>query len=235
MCSEENLLYPLLSSIWFFPKKLRKPCTVMVLGWESIWVPENKSAWVCSRSQKLPDSAPHGQVTPSTPLSLDKAILWLYASSPQPFWHQAPVVQKISFPWTRAVGWFQDDSGASHFIQFSSVQFSCSVVSDSLRPHVLQDASLPCPSTNSRSLLQTHVPWVSDAIQPSHPQHYTYCALYFCYYYISSTSDQQASDPGGGGPWSYRITTRASHILVSLRACLARGIWERGFWTNNHG
>ena len=31
-------------------------------------------------------------------------------------------------------------------ISFSSVQFSCSVVSDSLRPHALQHASPPCPS-----------------------------------------------------------------------------------------
>ena len=30
--------------------------------------------------------------------------------------------------------------------QFSSVQFSCSVVSDSLRPHKSQHARLPCPS-----------------------------------------------------------------------------------------
>ena len=36
----------------------------------------------------------------------------------------------------------------SHFssvTQFSSVQFSCSVVSDSLRPHELQHARPPCP------------------------------------------------------------------------------------------
>ena len=31
-------------------------------------------------------------------------------------------------------------------VQFSSVQFSCSVVSDSLRPHEPQHASPPCPS-----------------------------------------------------------------------------------------
>ena len=30
--------------------------------------------------------------------------------------------------------------------QFSSVQFSCSVVSDSLRPHELQHTRSPCPS-----------------------------------------------------------------------------------------
>ena len=33
---------------------------------------------------------------------------------------------------------------------FSSVQFSCSVVSDSLRPHGLQHARLPCPSPTPR-------------------------------------------------------------------------------------
>ena len=34
--------------------------------------------------------------------------------------------------------------------QFSSVQFSCSVVSDSLLPHGLQHARLPCPSPSPR-------------------------------------------------------------------------------------
>ena len=39
--------------------------------------------------------------------------------------------------------------------QFSSVQFSHSVMSDSLRPHGLHHARPPCPSpTNSRSLLK---------------------------------------------------------------------------------
>ena len=45
---------------------------------------------------------------------------------------------------------------------FSSVQFSRSVVSDSLRPHELQHARLP-------EFTQTHAHRVSDAIQPSHP------------------------------------------------------------------
>ena len=51
------------------------------------------------------------------------------------------------------------------YIQFSSVQFSHSVVSDSLRPHELQHARPPCPSPTPG---QTHVHWVGDAIQPSH-------------------------------------------------------------------
>ena len=47
--------------------------------------------------------------------------------------------------------------------QFSSVQFSPSVVSDSLRPCELQHARPPCPSPASRSSLRlTHR--VSDAI-----------------------------------------------------------------------
>ena len=42
------------------------------------------------------------------------------------------------------------------------LQFSHSVVSDSLWHHGLQHTRLPCPSP-------THVHWVDDAIQPSHP------------------------------------------------------------------
>ena len=52
--------------------------------------------------------------------------------------------------------------------QVSSVQFSRSVVSDSLRPHELQHARPPCPSPAPR-VPQTHVHRGSDAIQPSHP------------------------------------------------------------------
>ena len=39
-------------------------------------------------------------------------------------------------------------------VQFSSLQFSRLVVSDSLRPHELQHARPPCPSPNSQSLLK---------------------------------------------------------------------------------
>ena len=49
-----------------------------------------------------------------------------------------------------------------------AVQFSCSVVSNSLRPHGLQHTRPPCPSPTPR-VTQTHVHWFSDAIQPSHP------------------------------------------------------------------
>ena len=51
----------------------------------------------------------------------------------------------------------------------SSVQFSHLVVSDSLRPHNLQHARLPCLSPTPR-VHSTHVHQVGDAIQPSHPR-----------------------------------------------------------------
>ena len=52
-------------------------------------------------------------------------------------------------------------------IQFSSVKFSRSVVSYSLRPHGPQDTGLPCHQL--LELAQTHVHWVGDATQPSDP------------------------------------------------------------------
>ena len=53
-------------------------------------------------------------------------------------------------------------------INISSVQFSRSVMTDSLWPHELQHARPPCPSPAPR-VHPTHVHWVSDVIQPSHP------------------------------------------------------------------
>ena len=49
-----------------------------------------------------------------------------------------------------------------------SVQFSRSIVSDPLRPHELQHASLPVHH-QLPEFIQIHVRWVGDAIQPSHP------------------------------------------------------------------
>ena len=51
-------------------------------------------------------------------------------------------------------------------LEISSVQFSRSVVSDSLQPCELQHARPPCPSP-LLELTQTHVHQVHDAIQPS--------------------------------------------------------------------
>ena len=50
----------------------------------------------------------------------------------------------------------------------TSVQFSHSVVSDSLRPHESQQPGLPVHH-HLPEFTQTHVHQVGDAIQPSHP------------------------------------------------------------------
>ena len=58
------------------------------------------------------------------------------------------------------------------YIQFSSVQFSCSVMSDSLWPHESQHARPPCPSptlrvhSNSRPLSQWCHPAISSSVIP---------------------------------------------------------------------
>ena len=54
-----------------------------------------------------------------------------------------------------------------HYALLIYLQFSCSVVSDSLWPHGLQHNRSPF-ITNSRSLPKL-VHWVGDANQPSHP------------------------------------------------------------------
>ena len=47
------------------------------------------------------------------------------------------------------------------------VQFSHSVMSSFLQPHWLQHIRPPCPSPIQ--FTHTHIHWVGDAIQPSHP------------------------------------------------------------------
>ena len=66
----------------------------------------------------------------------------------------------------------KQDSQKEYFIRFSSVQFSLSVVSDSLRPHGLQHARPPCPSptpgvySNSCPLSRWFHPTISLSVVP---------------------------------------------------------------------
>ena len=65
---------------------------------------------------------------------------------------------------------------------FSSVQFSCSVVSDSLQPHGLQHTRLPCPSptpraySNSCPLSQWCHPTISSYVVPFSSCHQSFSA-----------------------------------------------------------
>ena len=64
------------------------------------------------------------------------------------------------------------NTGASDSASFSSVQFSCSVVSDSLQPHESQHSRPPCPSptprvhSDSRPSSQWCHPAISSSVVP---------------------------------------------------------------------
>ena len=92
-------------------------------------------------------------------------------------------------------------------IQFSSVQFSHSVVSDSLRPHALQHTRPPCPST---------IPGVNSNSQPP---------SWWCYPTISSSvvpfsSSLQSFPASGAFPRSHFFTSGGQSIEVSALASL---------------
>ena len=57
-------------------------------------------------------------------------------------------------------------------------QFSLSVMSDSLRPRGLQHASPPSHH-QLPEFTQTHVHWISDAMQPSHPHTNIYSSIIY--------------------------------------------------------
>ena len=89
------------------------------------------------------DSCPLGQM-PSNHLILCCPLLLL----PSIF----PIIRVFSNESVLCIRWPEDWSFSFNFslsnesVQFSSVQFSHSVVSDSLRPHESQHARPPCPS-----------------------------------------------------------------------------------------
>ena len=91
------------------------------------------------------------------------------------------------------------------FSKFNSVQFSHSVVSDSLWPHGLQHTRLPCPSptpgaySNSCSLSQWYHPTISSSV-------------------ISFSSCLQSFPASGSFPLSQFFTSGGQSIGVSASA-----------------
>ena len=75
------------------------------------------------------------------------------------------MLKSVWIKWTLLHCWWRT---VWRFLQFSSVQFSHSVVSDSLWSMNHSTPGLPVHHQLSEST-QTHVHWVSDSIQPSHP------------------------------------------------------------------
>ena len=95
----------------------------------------------------------------------------------------------------------------------SSVQFSCSVVSDSLRPHGLQHARLPCPSptpgvySDSCLLSRWCLPTISSSVVPffSHLQSFP-----------ASGSFQMSQFFTSGGQ-SIRVSASASVLPMNIQ------------------
>ena len=99
-------------------------------------------------------------------------------------------------------------------------QFSCSVMSDSLRPHGLQHTGFPVYH-QIPELTQTHVHQVSDAIQPSHP-------LFFLCPPASVLSRHQGllSQFFSSGGQSTGVSASASVLPVNIQEWFLLG-WNR--------
>ena len=133
-----------------------------------------------------------------------------------------------------------------------SVQFSCSVMSDSLRPHGLQ----PGPPVHHQLLefTQTHVHRVSDAIQPSHPlsspsppapnpsQHQSFPMSQLLAWGGQSTGVSASASflPltvfnehsfGGGGLVAKSCQSLATPLTVACQAPLSTGFSRQDYWS----
>ena len=79
------------------------------------------------------------------------------------FWPSRKVLVLTLF-----VSWFVLWKIKMEILSICLLSCSCSVMSNSLRPNGLQHDRLPCPPPYPK-FVQSHVHWVGNAIQPSHP------------------------------------------------------------------
>ena len=92
--------------------------------------------------------------------------LLLFSVLVSKFWH-CLVCLRLNLILYLNLGLSQLNSQTKKY-QIRSNQISCSVVSDSFRPHELQHTMPPCPSPAPR-VHPNPCPLMGDAIQPSHP------------------------------------------------------------------
>ena len=99
---------------------------------------------------------------------------------------------------------------ATHY--FSFLQFSCSVVSDSLRPHGPQHTRPPCPSptprvySNSCSLSQWYHPTISSSVVP-----------FSCPQSFPASGSFQMSQFFASGGQSIGVSSSASVLPVNIQ------------------
>ena len=102
-------------------------------------------------------------------------------------------------------------------VQFSSVQFNCSVVSDSLRPHELQHARPPCPSPTP-GVHPNPCPlsrWCHSTISPS---------------VIPFSSCPQSFPASGSFPMSQLFTSGGQSIIIPILLCRNQGLRFLSKW-----
>ena len=101
----------------------------------------------------------------------------------------------------------------AYIFQFSSVQFSCSVVSDSLWPHGLRHARPPCPSPtpgvypNSCPLSRWCHPTISSSVVPfsSHLQFFPASGSFQISQFFASGGQSIGVSVSGSGLISFRM------------------------------
>ena len=97
-------------------------------------------------------------------------------------------------------------------IQFSSVQFSRSVMSDSLQPHGLQHTMLPCPSPTPR-VYSNSCPlswWYHSTILPS-------VMHFFCLQSFPASGSFQMSQLFASGDQSIGVSASTSVLPMNIR------------------
>ena len=174
-------LYHVLNLTWF-------PCHLHQLyRMRVFFLQQHYSLNICGLSSSVPRInshkqqhlfAPESRTPPSwCPPSLTNS------STPDLNPADAPIKQNLGWD---AILWMKPNTALSYVLKLLSsvVQFSCSVVSDSLRPHGLQQARIPCPSPTP-GVYSNSRPLSSDAIQPSMGFKLLHCDI-ICIPYNSS-------------------------------------------------
>ena len=102
---------------------------------------------------------------------------------------------------------------------------------NSLWPHALHHTRLPCSSLSPR-FVQTHVHWVGDAIQPTHPLSNSILMKVPAFVFLYITSDYKAWHVERPTYWVQSPDTKCSSLnafgnslCISLWAPLLMAIW----------
>ena len=146
------------------------------LDYKESWAPKNWCFWTVVLEKTLESPLDGKEIKPVHP---KRKQSWIFIGRTDPE-AETPILRppdvKNWLIWKILMlgkieggrSWWWQISLSMYFSAISLSQFSCSVVSNSLRP---VDCSTPGFSVfhHLLELVQTHVHWVGDAIQPSHP------------------------------------------------------------------